>query len=114
MNMLPPRSDNHICYYMNRVSGECDWLTSEQVIETMELALDYETIKTESIADTEQYGEVWYGFRLCVTTEEAPEEDIIWKGQLRTLAKRNFQQEDHNYYFRYKETRNVVQAYVTL
>ena len=113
MNMLKPRSTNHICFYMNRVSGGCGWLTPEQVIEIMESSLDYETVKTESIPDMEQYGELWYGFRLCVTTEEAPEEDIIWKGQLRTLAKRFFQQEDHNYYFNHKETRDVVKAYVS-
>jgi len=112
MNMLGPRSTQHICYFMNRASGLCGWLTPEQVIETMECALDYETISVESITDTEQDGEFWYGFRLCVTTEEAPEEHVLWNGQVRTLAKRYFQQEDHNYYFNHKETRDVVRNYV--
>jgi len=112
MNMLKPRSVHHICYFMNRVSGECGWLKPEQVIEWMEIALDYETIKVESIPDTEQYAEKWYGFRLCVSTEEAREEQILWNGQVRTLAKRPFQYEDHNYYFHNMETRDCVQAYL--
>ena len=111
--MLGPRSTHHICYFINRASGLCGWLTPEQVIDTMEHALDYETVVVESISDTEQNGEVWYGFRLCVTTEEAPEEVILWNGQVRTLSKRCFLQEDHNYYFNHKETRDVVQNYVT-
>ena len=112
MNTLKPRSKNQICYFMNRVSGECGWLTPEQVIEDMENALDYETVKVESIADTEQYSEKWYGFRLCVSTEESPEEKILWNGQVRTLAKRPFQYEDHNYYFNHMETRDVVRSYL--
>jgi hypothetical protein len=47
-----------------------------------------------------------------VTTEEAPEEEIIWNGQVRTLSKRVFQQEDYNYYFHFEETREVVRAYL--
>jgi hypothetical protein len=112
MNMLKPRSAHHICFYMNRVSGHSDWLTSDQVIENMGFAMDYETVEVESIEDIEQYGELWYGIRLRVTTEEAPEEEILWNGQVRTLAKRPFQQEDHNYYFNFEETRDVVRAYL--
>lgn len=110
--MLKPRSTNHICFYMNRVSGYSDWLTSEQVIENMGCAMEYETVEVESIENTEQYGELWYGIRLRVTTEEAPEEEIIWNGQVRTLSKRIFQQEDYNYYFHFEETRDVVRAYL--
>ena len=112
MNLLNPRSKHHICYFMNRVSGECGWLKPEQVIEAMENALDYETVKVENIPDTEQFSEKWYGFRLSLTTEEACEEEIVWNGQVRTLAKRPFQYEDHNYYFNHMETRDVVQAYL--
>jgi hypothetical protein len=97
---------------MNRVSGYSDWLTSEQVIENMGCAMEYETVEVESIENTEQYGELWYGIRLRVTTEEAPEEEIIWNGQVRTLSKRIFQQEDYNYYFHFEETRDVVRAYL--
>lgn len=110
--MLKPRSMNHICFYMNRVSGLCDWLTSDQLIENMGCAMDFELVEVESIENTEQYGELWYGIRLRVTTEEAPEEEILWNGQVRTLAKRIFQQEDYNYYFNFEETRDVVRAYL--
>ena len=110
--MLKPRSVNHICFYMNRVSGCSDWLTSDQVIENMGRAMDYETVEVENIENTKQYGELWYGIRLRVTTEEAPEEEILWNGQVRTLAKRNFQREDHNYYFNFEETRDVVRSYL--
>jgi hypothetical protein len=99
---------------MNRVSGGCGWLTSEEVIEVMEIALlDYDTVEVEDATDMEQYGEPWYGIRLCITIEEAPEEEIIWKGKARTVARRDFLQEDHNYYFNHKKTRDVVQAYLT-
>lgn len=110
--MLKPRSANHICFYMNRVSGLCGWLTSAQVIENMGSAMDYETVVVESIENTEQNGELWYGIRLCVTTEEMPEENIIWNGQVRTLSKRLFEREDYNYYFNFEETREVVRAYL--
>jgi hypothetical protein len=44
---------------MNRVSGFSDWITTDQVIENMGYAMEYETIEVESIDNTEQYGEVW-------------------------------------------------------
>ena len=112
MNVLKPRPANSICFYMNRVSGFSDWLTTDQVIENMGCAMEYDTIEVESIDNTEQHGEVWYGIRLRVTTEEAMEEEIIWNGKVRTLAKRLFQQEDHNYYFNFEETRDVVRDYL--
>jgi len=112
MEILGPRSKTHICFFTNMASGESGWLTSEQVIQTMSDALDYETLKVSLQPDMDKFGERWYGIRVCATTEEAPEQEIFVDGQKRILAQRWFDQLDRQYYFHCIHTRDAVIDYL--
>jgi len=113
MDLLGPRSKDHICFYTNRASGECGWLTSDQVMQVMSDALEYETVQVTDQSNMDKFGERWYGVRVCATNEEAPEEEILYNGQKRILAKRWFDQLDRAYYFRCIHTRDTVVDYLT-
>ena len=112
MELLPPRSKTHIGFYTNRASGECGWLTSDQVMQSISEALDYDTVQLHDQPDLEKFGERWYGVRVCATTEEAPEEEILYHGRKRILAKRWFDQKDYHYYFNCRHTRDTIIDYL--
>ena len=110
MELLAPST--HPCFYVNMASGHCGWLTSEQIIEAMSEALEYETLELKSQPDMDKFGKRWYGFRLCATTEEAPEQEVMFHGQKRILTKRWFDQKDCQYYFSCLRTRDTVVDYL--
>jgi len=110
MELLAPSTQP--CFYVNMASGECGWLTSDQIMQTMSEMLDYETIHVNQQPDMEKFGKRWYGFRLCATTEEAPEKEVVFNGQKRVLATRWFDQKDCQYYFNCLHTRDIVVDYL--
>jgi hypothetical protein len=109
---LQPSNMKQFCFYMSMKIGYCGWLTTDQLSQAMSEALNHEVIEVEDIPNIDKFGNTWYGFRLRATTEEAHEQDILFNGQLRTLAKRVFQQTDHIYYFIDEITRDTVKVYV--
>ena len=112
MELLQPRNMEQICFYMSMQSGYCGWLTAEQISQAMSESLNHEIIEVEDIPNMDKFDTTWYGFRLRATTEEAAEQEILFNGQARTLAKRNFEQSDYKYYFLNEITRDTVKIYV--
>lgn len=92
MEAIGKEKKNAICRYQIMSSGYSGWLTREDVINVMENFLQYDVI-VEDYPNIERI-QMWYALRLRCSKSGEPTHDNL-------------------YYFRDKETRDLIREYWT-
>jgi len=113
MNVLGPFHPNAIAYSCVMASGKSDWLTSEDVMDIMNMYNTYDKVDVLACPTQDTHGTLWYGFRLKAFKEGKPERYILLEGELETLKAREPIYVDTLYYFKDKDTQDSVWDYWT-
>jgi hypothetical protein len=113
MNALGPYKKNSIAYSSIMASGKSDWMTMEEVTDTMNSFLRYDTVEVSPSPSTKIEGTVWHGFRLKAFKEGKPERTMILDGEEETLMAKEALYVDTLYYFHNKYTFQYIFDYWT-
>jgi len=92
-------------------NGFSGWLNREDVIYLMDYILTYDTVSVEEWPNLQKEGIEWYGLRLKATKEIHTHKLVYLDGK-RRIPVTEYKDADTLYYFKDKELRDSVIAYI--
>jgi len=113
MSVLGPHKKNAIAYSTMMASGKSEWLTREDVMDSMNTYITYDKVDLTPCSTQEKQGTLWYGFRLRAFKKGKPERTMIIDGEEETIKAREDLFADTVYYFENKQTHDFIWEYWT-
>jgi hypothetical protein len=112
MNVIGPFKKNAIAYSTLMASGKSDWLTREELMDSLNAYTTYDKVDVTPCPEQETRGTLWYGFRLKAYKEGKPERMIILEGEVETLKAKEEMSADTLYYFEDKQIYDFVWIWI--